>query len=92
MQLRGLHLLRIYGIEIFIDYSWFVIFFLVIYTMAESYFPQQHSQFTAPQCWLMGLVAAVLLFSSVLVHELAHSLVALNYGIAVSSIRLFIFG
>jgi Zn-dependent protease/predicted transcriptional regulator len=92
MQLRGLHLLRIRGTQIIIDYSWFVIFFLVIYTMAESYFPQQHSRFTTTQYWLMGLVAAVLLFASVLIHELAHSLVASKFGINVRSIRLFIFG
>jgi Zn-dependent protease/predicted transcriptional regulator len=91
-QLRGLHFLRIRGIDIIIDYSWFVIFFLVIYSMAESYFPQQHSKLTTPQYWLMGLVAAVLLFGSVLMHELAHSFVALQHGIEVSSIRLFIFG
>jgi Zn-dependent protease len=92
MQLRGLHLLRVRGIQIIIDYSWFIIFFLVIYTMAESYFPQVPGQFTKPQYWLMGLIAAVLLFASVLVHELAHSFVALRQGIQVTSIRLFIFG
>jgi Zn-dependent protease/predicted transcriptional regulator len=92
MQLRGLHLLRIRGIQIVVDYSWFVIFFLVIYTMAEGYFPQQNTPYTKSQYWLMGLVAAVLLFGSVLLHELAHSFVALKHGIQVSSIRLFIFG
>jgi Zn-dependent protease len=92
MQLRGLHLLRIGGIEIIIDYSWFVIFFLVIYSMAESYFPSTQKHFTAPQYWIMGLVTATLLFASVLLHELAHSFVALRHGIQVQSIRLFIFG
>ncbi len=91
MQLRGLHLLRIGGIQIIIDYSWFIVFFLVIYSMAESYFPAQH-HFTTPQYWLMGIVAATLLFASVLIHELAHSLVAVKQGIQVTSIRLFIFG
>ncbi len=91
MQLRGLHLLRIGGIQIIIDYSWFIIFFLVIYSMAESYFPAQH-QFTTRQYWLMGAVTATLLFASVLLHELAHSFVAVKQGIQVTSIRLFIFG
>ncbi len=91
MQLRGLHLLRIGGIQIIIDYSWFIIFFLVIYSMAESYFPSQHL-FTTRQYWLMGAVTATLLFASVLLHELAHSFVALKQGIQVTSIRLFIFG
>ena len=92
MKLRGLHLLRIAGIQIIIDYSWFIIFFLVIYSMAESVFPQAQKHFTTPQYWTMGLVAATLLFASVLVHELAHSFVAIRFGIQVLSIRLFIFG
>jgi len=92
MQLRGLHLLRIGGIQIIIDYSWFIIFFLVIYSMAESYFPAAQRHFTTPQYWLMGVVAATLLFACVLLHELAHSFVALKQGIQVTSIRLFIFG
>lgn len=90
--MRGFHLLRIAGIQIIIDYSWFIIFFLVIYSMAESYFPQAQKHFTTPQYWIMGLVAATLLFSSVLLHELAHSFVAIRFGIEVLSIRLFIFG
>ncbi len=92
MKLRGLHLLRIAGIQIIIDYSWFIIFFLVIYSMAESVFPQTQKHFSTPQYWTMGLVAATLLFASVLVHELAHSFIAIRFGIQVLSIRLFIFG
>ncbi len=92
MQFRGLKLLRIAGIQITIDYSWFVIFFLVIYTMAENFFPQTHAHFSKPQYWVMGLVTATLLFLSVLLHELAHSLVAVRHGIQVTNIRLFIFG
>ncbi len=92
MQYRGLQLLRIRGIQIIIDYTWFIIFFLVIYTMAESYFPETQKHFSTPQYWIMGLVAATLLFASVLLHELAHSFVAIRQGIQVTSIRLFIFG
>jgi Zn-dependent protease/predicted transcriptional regulator len=87
-----LQLLRIGGIQIIIDYSWFVIFFLVIYSMAESYFPATQKHFTAPQYWILGLVTATMLFASVLLHELAHSFVALRHGIRVEAIRLFIFG
>jgi Zn-dependent protease len=92
MKLGGFSLLRIGGIEIIIDYSWFVIFFLAVYTMAEGYFPRGNQHFTAPQCWIMGTVAAVLLFVSILIHELAHSFVAIKHGIKVTSIRLLIFG
>jgi len=92
MKLGGFSLMRIAGIEIVIDYSWFIIFFLLVYTMAESYFPQAHQHYTTPQYWLMGIVAAILLFLSVLIHELAHCFVAMKHGIKVTSIRLMIFG
>jgi Zn-dependent protease/predicted transcriptional regulator len=92
MRFRGFNLLRVCGIQIVIDYSWFIIFFLVMYTMAVSYFPQNQKNYATPQYWIMGLAAALLLFASVLIHELAHSFVALKQGIHVSSIRLFIFG
>lgn len=84
--------MRIGGIDVTIDYSWFVMFFLVLYIMAESYFPRVHAHYSTVQYWIMGGVAAILLFASVLVHELAHSLVALRHGIRVAGIRLFIFG
>lgn len=84
--------MRIGGIDIIIDYSWFIIFFLVVYTMAESYFPQAHQNYSAPQYWIMGTIAAVLFFVSILIHEIAHSLVAIKQGIQVTSIRLLIFG
>lgn len=92
MKLRGFRLFRIGGIEIIIDYSWFIIFSLVIFTMAESYFPQSHQHYSKPQYWIMGTIAAVLLFISILIHELAHSYVAIKHGIKVTSIRLLVFG
>src|SRR4029434_2178103 len=92
MRLRGLHLIRVWGIQIVIDYSWFLVFFLVSYTISQGYFPHVHREFTTPQYWLMVMVTALLVFVSVLVHELSHSFVALKQGIRVNSIRLFIFG
>lgn len=89
MQLRGINLLRIGGIQIVIDYSWFIIFFLVIYLMTENYAQQNY---TWPQYYLMGAVTAILFFLSVLIHELAHSFTAIKQGSKVTSIRLFIFG
>jgi Zn-dependent protease len=92
MKRSGFTLMHIGGIEVIIDYSWFIIFFLGIYVMAESFFPQIHKQYTQTQYWIMGTVAAVLYFLSILIHELAHSYVAMRYGIKVTSIRLLIFG
>ncbi len=92
MQWKGITLFRLAGIQVVIDYSWFVIFVLVVSTMAESYFPAVQQHFSTPQYWLMGICAAILFFASVLLHELAHSFVAMRHGIQVTAIRLFIFG
>jgi Zn-dependent protease/predicted transcriptional regulator len=92
MRLSGIRLFRVGGIDIIIDYSWFIIFILVVSTMAESYFPAVQQHFTTAQYWIMGLCAAILFFASVLLHELAHSFVAIKHGIRVTVIRLFIFG
>lgn len=92
MKLSGFNLFRIGGIDIVVDYSWFIILFLVIYTMAESFFPQTQQHYAAPQYWIMGTIAAVLIFVSILIHELAHSYVAIKNGIKITSIRLLIFG
>jgi Zn-dependent protease/predicted transcriptional regulator len=84
--------MRIGETEVIIDYSWFVVFFLVVYTMAESYFPKAQQHHTTQQYWIMGAVTALLFFLSILIHELAHSYTARRFGIKVTSIRLFIFG
>jgi Zn-dependent protease/predicted transcriptional regulator len=92
MKLSGFTLFRIGGIEIIVDYSWLIIFFLAIYTSAGFSLPQSHQQYTTHQQWIMGTVVAVLFFISILLHELAHSFVAIKNGIRITSIRLLIFG
>jgi Zn-dependent protease len=82
----------IFGIRIGLDYSWFVIFALLTWTLASNYFPAEFKNWPAPLYWLMGAITALLLFGSVLLHELGHSLVALRFNIPVRSITLFIFG
>jgi Zn-dependent protease len=90
MKRGGFTLMRIGGIEVIVDYSWFVI--LAIFAMMGSYFPQTHQNYTASQYWTMGAAAALLFFLSILIHELAHSFVAIKHGIKVTSIRILIFG
>jgi Zn-dependent protease/predicted transcriptional regulator len=92
MKLSGISLLRIGGVEITIDYSWVVVFFLLVFTMAEIISPQLNQHYSEQQYWIMGSIAAVLFFMSILIHELAHSYVAIKHGIKVTSIRLLIFG
>ncbi len=90
--MRGVRLGKVLGFEISIDWSWLLIFFLVVYTLAAGYFPSLHRNFNVQTNWLLGVAAAILLFASVLVHELSHSVVARMNGIDVKGITLFIFG
>lgn len=90
--MRGVRLGKILGFEISIDWSWLLIFFLVVFTLASGYFPSLRHHFDAPTNWMLGVAAALLLFASVLVHELSHSIVARRFGIEVKGITLFIFG
>ena len=83
---------RILGIPIDLDYSWFLIAILITWLLAVNYFPVEMKGGSSVQYWLMGAVTAVLFFASIVVHELAHSWVALRYKIPVHRITLFIFG
>ena len=83
---------RVLGIPIDLDYSWFLIAALITWMLAVSYYPVELKGGTSVEYWLMGAVTAVLFFVSIVVHELAHSWVALRYKIPVRRITLFIFG
>lgn len=98
-------ILRVFGIDIFIHYSWWFVFILLTWSLASSFFPNLCSgelmegisilgcaDLPKLQYWIMGAVASVLLFVSVLLHELSHSLVARLRKIKVDSITLFFFG
>jgi Zn-dependent protease/CBS domain-containing protein len=88
----SIKLFRIAGIDVGIHYSWFFIFLFFWWTLAQGFLPQQHPGWTAAAYWITGAVTALLLFVSVLLHELSHSLVARSRGLPVSSITLFILG
>ena len=83
---------RILGIPVELDYSWFLIFVLITWTMAVGYYPAEFKNWPVAQYWFMGAVTAIMLFVSVLLHELGHSVVAMRYKVPVRSITLYIFG
>lgn len=83
---------RLLGIPITIDPSWLIIFALIVYVLATGYFPQATSALSTPMKWLGGVAAALLLFASVLLHELMHSYVAQRNGMGIAGITLFVFG
>src|SRR5213594_741630 len=86
------HIGRIFGIPLRIHISWFLVFALVVWSLSYHYFPLKLTQRPEWQYWSMGVVAAILLFLSILIHELGHCLVALRYRIPIAQITLFIFG
>jgi Zn-dependent protease len=89
---RGIKLFRIAGIRIIIDYSWFIVFALVVWSLSAGYLPSRYPGESPQGYWVAGTAAALLFFLSILLHELAHSLVALRSGIHIPSITLFVFG
>jgi Zn-dependent protease len=83
---------RALGIPIYLHVSWFAVFFFVTWSLATGYLPDALPGLPVPRYWGMGGIAALLLFLSVLLHELGHSYVALRYQIPIRQITLFIFG
>ena len=83
---------KIFGIDIYIDSSWLVIFILFSWILSVNYFPHKYTSWSHSLYWLVGIVTSLLIFTSVLIHELAHSLVAISQGEKVRNITLFILG
>jgi Zn-dependent protease len=92
--LRGntLRLGRLFGIDLKLDYSWFIIFALIAWSLAGYYFPTTHAGWPMGIYWAMGIATALFFFASVVAHELAHSFVSQAQGVPVRDITLFIFG
>ncbi|TVP53683.1 MAG: site-2 protease family protein [Gemmatimonadales bacterium] len=88
----GVRLGSVSGFEIVLDYSWFIIFFLVLGSFAGAVFPAHLPELDRITYLWMGFASAVLLFTSLLAHELAHAFTARRRGIEIEGITLFIFG
>jgi Zn-dependent protease/CBS domain-containing protein len=92
MGTGSIRLGKIFGIPVGVDYSWFLVFILFTWTFAVGYYPAEFTNWSTTEYWVVGAITALMLFGSVLLHELGHSLVALRYKIPVRNITLFIFG
>ena len=92
MNLPAWEIGRALGIPIRVHASWFFVFIFVTWTLATGYLPEALPGLSGSRYWGMGTVAALLLFLSVLLHELGHSYVALRYRIPIGQITLFLFG
>ena len=88
----GVFLFRVFGIEINAHFSWFLIFGLITFSLAYGYFPQALPGLLTSTYLIAGFAVSLLFFTSILLHELSHSLVAKRLGIDVPEITLFLFG
>ncbi|RLE44510.1 hypothetical protein DRJ19_00185 [Candidatus Woesearchaeota archaeon] len=88
---QSLYIGKLAGIKIELHYSWFFIFLLVAWGLASGFFPA-HYKVGLLGAWFLGAFASFLLFISILLHEVAHSIVAKQHRIPVHKITLFFFG
>ncbi len=85
-------LFKVAGVQIAIDFSWIIIFVLVLWSLSAGYFPELHPGYPRSEYWLVGAAATILFFASIVTHELAHAIVANGLGQPIDRISLFIFG
>jgi Zn-dependent protease len=85
-------LFHVRGIRIAVDWSWFLVLFLVIFWMAGVYGSLLDESSSAPAPFGLALLSALGFFGSIVLHELGHAMVALRNGIGISSIQLWVFG
>ena len=89
---RRVTLFKLLGFEVRIDISWTIIAVLITWSLASGFFPHYYKNLSAGTYLLMGVMGALGLFASIVVHELSHSLIARKFGLPMKGITLFIFG
>jgi Zn-dependent protease len=88
----GVTLFRVRGIKIGVDFSWFIVLFLIIFWLSGFYRDVLNAEQGDTGPYLLAVASAGLFFGSILLHELGHAFVAMRRGIEVSSITLWMFG
>ena len=89
---KSLRLMRIFGFEIKVDFSWLILGLLITWSLGRGLFPGRYQGLSVSTYWVMGAAGAIGLFFSIVFHELWHSLVARRFGLSMKGITLFIFG
>ena len=89
---RSYYLFSLLGFRIGLDASWFILAFLIVWSLSTGYFPAVMPDLAQSAYLWMGVLGALGLFASLIFHELAHALVARQYDLRISGITLFVFG
>jgi Zn-dependent protease/predicted transcriptional regulator len=89
---KRIPLFNLFGFEIRLDWSWIIIAVLITWTLAAGVFPANYPDLQPGTYWSMGVIAALALFGSIILHETAHAAVARRYGLPINGITLFVFG
>jgi len=89
---RSYYLFSLLGFRIGLDASWFILAFLIVWSLSSGYFPAVIPGLAQAQYLWMGVLGALGLFASLIFHELAHAIVARQYKLRISGITLFVFG
>jgi Zn-dependent protease/predicted transcriptional regulator len=89
---KRVKLFKLLGFEVGIDWSWIIIAVLIAWSLSTGLFPFYYKNLSVQMYWIMGIVGAVGLFLSIIIHELCHSLMARRYDVHMKGITLFIFG
>ena len=81
---------RILGIDVRVHLSWLLIFFIVTFSLADQVFPFSYPTWSQQKTIIVAAITALLFFTSVVLHEFAHAIVARRFKMTVSSITLFL--
>lgn len=92
MFVKRFQIFRTFGIPIYLDLSWFVVALLISWSLADNVFPNSLPSQSTATYWTLGIAATLGLFVSIVLHELAHALVAQRFAVPIRGITLFIFG
>jgi Zn-dependent protease len=83
---------RVFGIEIGLNWTWLIVFALIVWSLATAVFPDQNPGLGDGTYLAMAIVASVAFFTSLLLHELGHAIQARREGMEIEGITLWLFG
>ncbi len=89
---KRISLFKLFGFHVKMDFSWFILAILIVWSLARGLFPHFYEGLSASTYWIMGVAGAIGLLFSIVFHELWHSLIARRFGLPMKGITLFIFG